>query len=172
MMLSLGILSLLQILSGGTGRIFAARFAEPFKWTISYVGPDGKTTVARGIQPVGDQFNEGRTKSPISVEMDLRECQTFNSYRFWVGPYGVDSTDRQPSAWTLFVRGDDGDWVVADSEQITKRYQNDTWYVFPLHAGKSCIRHVRWDIGKLSGGEVFRLYRFQLYNPTWSSMTR
>lgn len=163
-MLCFGTISLLQILSGGTGRIFADRTAEPFRRTMSYVDPDGKTILTRSAGLADDQFNEGRARDgTIRVEMDFRECQTFNHYRFWVGPYGKDTTDRQPSAWTVSVRGDNGDWALADREQTKEAYQNDTWYVFPLHADKRCIRHVRWDVGKISGGNIFRLFRFQLY---------
>jgi hypothetical protein len=165
-------ISMVQIISGGTGKIFAARIGEPFKWTISYTDATGKLVTHRFTNPAADSFNEGRTQSPMRVEMDLRECQTFNSYRFWVGPYGRDSTDRQPSEWTVLVRGEDGDWILADREQIDKPYQNNTWYIFPLHADKSCIRYVRWDISKIIGGDIFRLFRFQLYNPALFSAIR
>jgi len=56
----------------------------------------------------------------------LSERQTFSHYRFRVGPYGADSTSRQPSEWTLFVRGDAGGEVPAGSEQNRQDYSNQS----------------------------------------------
>jgi hypothetical protein len=172
MLLSVAGISSIQILSGGTGKFLEHRIDAPLRWTISYLNADGQAVSAEVASPEGDTFSEGTAKGPVRIQMDFRQCQNFNHYRFWVGPYGVDSTARQPSEWTVSVRGEDGDWVLADSEQVKKAYRNDTWYIFPLHADKSCVRHVRWDIGKITGGNIFRLFRFQLYNPALLSMTR
>jgi hypothetical protein len=170
MLLSVAGISIIQILSGGTGKILEHRVDAPFRWTISYLDTDGHAVSAQVASPEEDSFSEGIAKGPVRLQMDFRECEIFNHYRFWVGPYGQDSTNRQPSEWTVFVRGEDGDWLLADSERAKKAYRNNTWYIFPLHAGKSCIRHVRWDIGKFTGGDIFRLFRFQLYNPALFSM--
>lgn len=165
-MLCLGIVSLLQILSGGTGKIFFGRFAEPFVWTISYVDPDGKAVVTRRARLVGNEYSEGKTKGgSIRAEMQFRECQTFSRYGFWVGPYGADSTIRQPSQWTLSVRGAQRDWSKADSEQVSGGYANETWYNFPLRTNFGCIDGVRWDITGLASSNIFRLFQFHIYNP-------
>jgi hypothetical protein len=172
MLLSVAGISIIQILSGGTGNFLENQADAPLRWTISYLNTDGHAVSTQVASPEGDLFSEGVAKGPVRIQMDFRECQNFNHYRFWVGPYGVDTTARQPSEWTVFVRGNDGDWVLAGSEQIKKAYRNDTWYIFPLQADKSCIRHVRWDIGKITGGNIFRLFRFQLYNPALFSVIR
>ncbi len=126
---------------------------EPTYWTLSYVTVDGGAIVKRVAAPKRELFHEDVIKSPVDVEMDFRECRRFSHYRFWVGPYGNDDAYRQPSEWTLSVRGDDGDLMPADREQIKEGYHNNAWYTFPLHADKGCVRHVRWEINKVVEGK-------------------
>ncbi len=163
MMLVIAALSLVQILSGGIWRLFALQTTTPMRWNISYEDTNGRKVVSQIAAPAGDSFNEGVTASPVLVEMELSRCASFSSYRFWVGPYGPESAARLPGEWMLFVRGDEGDWVLADSERMKAPYRNDTWYTFPLRGHKGCIQHVRWDITKPWNGNIFRLFRFQLY---------
>lgn len=158
-------ISLAQILSEGTSKIFTTRIGRPFRWIISYTDPSGKSVTKEVASPNTDLFSEGKAKGTIRVEMDFRKCQPFGEYRFWVGPYGTDSTDRQPSQWTLFARGDRGDWQRGHSAQVKDPYQNDRWYEFAVHDAPTCIQHLRWEITKVWRGDTFRLYRFQLYNP-------
>jgi len=156
-------LSLIQIGSGGIGRLFQSIIGEPMQWTVSYTQADNQTVAKRVAAPEGNLFVEGRAMGTIRIEMDLGDCRTYDRYRFWVGPYGSDDTDRQPGKWTLFTRGDEGDWMQADNEQITDVFLNNRWYTFSLHVGKACVRHVRWSIARLFTDDIFRLYRFQIY---------
>jgi hypothetical protein len=135
---------------------------EPM-WAISYTRWGGQQVVEEVTRPHGTSSVERLTRGNFTVEMDLQECRTVSRYGFWVGSYGTDSTDRQPSGWKLFVRGNDGRWALADTEQINDPYSNDKWYSFPLHAGNGCVQRVRWEIAGARKGNIFRLFDFQLY---------
>lgn len=164
--------SLIQILSGGVGKLLEEQTGEPVRWTLSYVAADDRNIVEQVATPLGEIFVEGIAKGPVRIDMDFRECRKFTAYRFFVGPNGVDDTPRQPGEWTLFVRGVDGEWRRAGNEHVSVPYLNETWYEFPLHAGGGCVQHVRWEIAKVWSGNIFQLYEFQLYRPPLFSVVR
>jgi hypothetical protein len=132
------------------------------RWSVSYMGDDGQLVVKDVAPPREGSFVEGPASGKVRVEMNLPDCQRFSQYRFWVGPFGTDTTDRQPRAWTLSVRGDGDEWELADRQEISSAYGNDRWYRFPLRGDKGCIRHVRWDIDGMWKGSFFRLFEFAL----------
>ena len=53
----------------------------------------------------------------------------------------------------------------AGSEQMQEeQYSNNRWYSFPLDDQLPCVRRMRMEITKLTGGgNVFRLFEIQLY---------
>jgi hypothetical protein len=138
---------------------------EPVQWTITSVGSDGVPAVKQVLPPIDGSFVETTANGKISVEMVYPDCRSFSQYRFWVGPYGTDSTDRQPAEWTLFVRGGGEEWVQADSERVIAPYMNDRWYTYPLRAGVGCIDQARWEIARARRGNITRLFKFQLFEP-------
>jgi hypothetical protein len=165
MILALVAIALLQILSGGLWRILKPDIGQPTRWIVSYTGVDNQPAVEEIAAPMEQQSIEHAINGGLRVEMDFPECRQFSQYRFWVGPWATDDTDRQPAEWTLFVRDDEGGWMRADDERMKGPYRNSAWYAFPLHASKGCIRQVRWEITKIAKGQIFRLYRFELYTP-------
>jgi sterol desaturase/sphingolipid hydroxylase (fatty acid hydroxylase superfamily) len=131
---------------------------EPDQLTVLY--PDGRSLV-RKIVPswLIDEVVEG----PVQLEMTFPKCRRFDRYRFWVGTDGLDSTTRQPSAWTLWVNNGRNAWTLADKQTTSKGYFNGLWYGYPLKTGDECVNRVRIDVDKISGSNVLRLYKFQLY---------
>lgn len=156
-------LALLQILLAPV----RARYlkVDPYLLTISY--SEGGKQVMKTMPTSFTEPLEQVVSGPIQVEMKFPECRAFDRYRFWVGGHGKDSTLRQPSIWRVFVSGNNGNWVEADAEQIAKEYRNNEWYSYHLKDKSTCIDKVRIDIEKLSGSDVLRLYKFQLYESSF-----
>lgn len=171
MILALTAVALFQILSGGLWRILKPDVGQPTRWTVSYAGADNRPVTDEIAAPTEGSI-EHAVNGGLRVDMNFPRCRTFSQYRFWVGPWGTDDTDRQPAEWTLFVRGNEGDWMRADAERIKEPYRNTAWYAFPLHSSGGCIRQVRWEITKLAKGQIFRLYRFELYTPGFVAFAR
>jgi sterol desaturase/sphingolipid hydroxylase (fatty acid hydroxylase superfamily) len=147
------------------GLYLASDFAqrvEPDQLTLLY--PDGSRS-AKKIPPywVVEQVLEG----PVQLEMTFPKCRRFDRYRFWVGTDGLDSTTRQPSAWTVWVNNGENAWALADRQTISEGYLNGLWYAYPLTSGNECIKRVRIDVNKISGSNVLRLYKFQLYESSY-----
>lgn len=145
-------------------KLWSLDAAEPRSWTLSYLSLDNQK-VAMTVPAPHREFVEGRAIGTISVQMTLPQCASYKSYRFWVGGHRLDSTMRQPTEWSVFVRGEDGDWIKTDSEEFKGEYKNSRWYSFPLRSSGICISQVRVEITKLADKHLFRLYRFQLFNP-------
>jgi sterol desaturase/sphingolipid hydroxylase (fatty acid hydroxylase superfamily) len=139
---------------------------EPDQLTVLY--PDGRSSV-KNIVPswLIDEVVEG----PVQLEMTFPKCRRFDRYRFWVGTDGVGSTTRQPSAWTLWVNNAGNAWTLADTQTTSKSYSNGLWYAYPLKTGNECVNHVRIDVDKISGSNVLRLYKFQLYESWYLERT-
>jgi sterol desaturase/sphingolipid hydroxylase (fatty acid hydroxylase superfamily) len=139
---------------------------EPEQLTVLY--PDGRSSV-RKIAPnwLIDEVVEG----PVQLEMSFPKCQRFDRYRFWVGNDGLGSTTRQPSAWTVWVNNGSGAWTLADTQTTAKSYFNGLWYAYPLAAGGECVNRVRIDVDRISGSNVLRLYKFQLYESWYLERT-
>ena len=136
------------------------RGKEPIKTVILY-SEDGAQNVKRVVKP-GD-FWEQAVAGPIQVEMTFEVCQPIDRYRFFVGPHAEDSTLRQPSIWRVYVSAEDGNWVEADDQQWGEKYRNNWWYSFPLRNVPVCVNRVRLEIEKLSGYNILRVYKFQLF---------
>jgi sterol desaturase/sphingolipid hydroxylase (fatty acid hydroxylase superfamily) len=166
-----GILPLAAI--GIIAMLFALYLASPFRQrvepdqvTLRY--PDGRSS-AKKIAPnwLIDEVVEG----PVQIEMTFPKCRHFDRYRFWVGTDGLDSTARQPSAWTLWVNNGGNTWRLADTQITAKSYFNGLWYAYPLKSGSACVDRVRIGVDKISGSNVVRLYRFQLYESWYLERT-
>lgn len=135
----------------------------PAEWTMSYIDAQNQSIAKTVPAPTGDAFIEGNVKGPVRIEMTLSECRAYDRYRFWVGPFGDDTTKRQPLEWTMLVRGTSGDWVRSNSEQIKEGYANNKWYKFPLNHKLSCIRQVQMEIARLvDDGSLFRLFQIEI----------
>jgi sterol desaturase/sphingolipid hydroxylase (fatty acid hydroxylase superfamily) len=131
---------------------------EPDQLTVLY--PDGRSSVKKIVPSwLIDEVVEG----PVQLEMTFPTCRRFDRYRFWVGTDGLDSAIRQPSAWTLWVNNGGNAWTLADTQITSKSYFNGLWYAYPLKTGKECVNRVRVDVDEISGSNVLRLYKFQLY---------
>ena len=131
---------------------------EPDQLTVLY--PDGRSVVKKIVPSwLIDEVVEG----PVQLEMTFPKCRHFDRYRFWVGTDGSDSTTRQPSAWTLWLRNGTNAWTEADTQTTSKSYFNGLWYAYPLKAGSECVDRVRIDVDRISGSNVLRLYKFQMY---------
>ena len=121
----------------------------------------------------GVDFKEARVdKQSVSVLMLFAGCHKFSRYRFWVGLNGLDSRLRQPKSWDIWVRGGHSIWEKVGSEDIVDEYKNGEWYEFSFRTPKTCVSEVRMDIRALSGSEILRLYRFQIFENFWEYFTR
>jgi hypothetical protein len=137
-------------------------------WVLSYVDRQGRSISEVKEPPTGDGAIEDMANGPVSVELTFPECRAYDRYRFWVGPFGADSTTRQPEIWNVHVQADSGQWVNAGSEQMKEEYSNNHWYTFPLHYELPCFRRMRMEITKLvGGGNLFRLFEIQVYRSTF-----
>lgn len=137
----------------------------PSQWTLSYVNQVGEHITKTLPPPTGDLGIEDHVRGPIRIEMKFSKCLPFNRYRFFVGPYGTDSTLRQPVTWSMFVRGTEGQWLNAGSERWVNDYDNNRWYDFPLRQNMSCVRQAAMEIEKLKGdNNIFRMYAIEFYH--------
>ena len=144
----------------------------PSAWTLSYVNQEGRSISEVKKAPSGDGFIEDHVSGPVTVELTLPQCQSYDRYRFRVGPYGKDDTLRQPQIWNVYVQADSGQWVKAGSE-VREQYSNNHWYTFPLNERLSCVRRIRMEITKLNGaGNLFRLFEIQVYRSSFLDWVR
>jgi len=139
----------------------------PTRWKVSYVDVDGRPVVRTVNGPMGQDFFETIVRNgAITIEFTVPQCQAFDSYRFWVGPWGIDSTGRQPARWDVFVRRDaGGSWIKADAEDTTRRYANKRWYRHRLTYGEGCASQVKMEISRMVGrSDVLRMYQIVLHH--------
>lgn len=138
-----------------------SRTFNPYLLNLSYIHNGEK--ISRTITSVFSQPLEQVVSGKVTIEMHFLFCQNFDSYRFWVGGHGNDSTRRQLSQWRVFVSGADGNWINGGAENISFSYVNNKWYSFPLKYKTACINRVLIDVERVSGDNIIRLYNFQLY---------